>query len=98
MNDTHPKVAEKWKEWMASKRPEERLMMACSMYDTAKALVVSSILDKTPDISPSQLRREVFLRFYGSDFDPVTTKKILAWLDANPPRVPPLSSSKFNPL
>ena len=78
MNDTHPRIAEKLKEWMAAKRPEERLLMCCSMYDTAKALVIASIRERTPDISPSQLRREVFLRFYGSDFKPETRDKILA--------------------
>ena len=80
MNDTNPRVAEKLKKWMAAKRPEERLLMCCSMYDTAKALVVASIRERTPDISPNQLRREVFLRFYGSDFNPVVRNKILAWM------------------
>jgi hypothetical protein len=56
---------------------EERLRMGCSMYDFARELVVASVLAKTPDASPSELRRAIFLRFYGDDFDPETREKIL---------------------
>ena len=85
MNDTHPKAAEKWKEWMAAQPPEKRLMMGCSMYDTAKALVVASLREKTPRITDRDLRREVFLRFYRSDFKPAVLEKILKSFEIDPP-------------
>ena len=69
---------------MASKLPEERFLMGLSMYDTAKELVISSIRERHPAISPASLRRSIFLRFYASDFEPAIRNKILAWFDSPP--------------
>ncbi len=56
---------------------EESLKMACSMYDTAKALVRANILQNNPNISSSDLKKEIFLRFYGSDFSELEKEKII---------------------
>jgi hypothetical protein len=47
-------------------------------------LVRASILAATPNASPAQLRQEIFLRFYGHEFDVQTLHKILAALDGAP--------------
>ncbi len=80
MNDTSPEMAEKMRELIRMKTPEERLKMGCSMYDSSKRLVIHSILESHPGLSPTGLRRELFLKFYGSDFDPAKRQKILAHL------------------
>ncbi|MBI3313238.1 MAG: hypothetical protein HYZ83_03305 [Candidatus Omnitrophica bacterium] len=77
MNDTTPKIAEKMEEMFQQKTPGERLAMGCSMFDLAKELVKSSILQNDPDISPSLMRQELFLRFYGNDFNPAARQKIV---------------------
>jgi len=80
MKDTHPKIVEKFEEMLSAKTGQERLMMGCSMFEMSKRLVVSSILQQNPHASPSFLRREVFLRFYGHEFDSKTVEKIVQHL------------------
>lgn len=77
MNDTHPEVAAKFQRLMKMKSNEERLLMGCSMYDTAKQIVKSAIFSQHPKIKPSEMKKEIFLRFYGMEFDEVKTAKIL---------------------
>ena len=67
MNDTHPRSAELLLKLMKTKSNEERLIMGCSMYGTAKQIVKDSIIAKEPDISDKELNRRIFQRFYGYD-------------------------------
>ena len=60
---------------------EERLKMGCSMHATARALVRASVLEKNPLVSHAALKKALFLRFYGQDFDPLRRKKILKALE-----------------
>jgi hypothetical protein len=60
---------------------EERLKMGFSMYATARALVIASILEKEPHAAPAALRRALFLRFYGQEFDHHEREKILRALE-----------------
>ncbi len=62
---------------MMERPPEERLRMGCSMFDTAKEIVRSSILERNPHISPQELKKEIFLRFYGQEFESEQKRKIL---------------------
>lgn len=62
--------------------PEERLQMGCSMFDTAKEIVRSSILERHPHISVQELKKEIFLRFYGEDFGVGQKRKILDSLNS----------------
>lgn len=59
---------------------EERLKMGCSMHATAQTLIRASVLEKDPLASPAALRRALFLRFYGHEFDSDTRDKILRTL------------------
>lgn len=77
MNDTDLKMSAKMVEMIRQKSPAERLAMGCSMYDFSKRLVTSSILKEKPHLSPSELRTELFLRFYGNDFDLAKQQKII---------------------
>ena len=77
MNDTSPAIEEKMREMIRRKTPEERFKMGCSMYDFSKHLVTRAILEKRPGLSLRNLRQELFLRFYGEDFDPSIRQRIL---------------------
>lgn len=52
-------------------------MIGFSMTETAGQLVRASILETNPTISPLELKKEVFLRFYRNDFVPPLLQKIL---------------------
>jgi hypothetical protein len=82
MDDTTPEIAAKVREMIRAKSPTERLQMGWSMYLTSKYLVTQGILAQKPDLSPTELKKELFLRFYGNDFDEKTCTKILAHLEA----------------
>lgn len=74
MNDTSDLIKEKVEANYASISGEEKLLMALSMFETARALVIASL---PKDISESELRKELFLRFYGNDFDEDEKIKII---------------------
>ena len=76
MNDTHPQIEMKIIEMIQRKTPAERLAMGCSMFDFSKQLVTDSIRKEKPNLLPALLQRELFLRFYGSEFDPARREKI----------------------
>ncbi len=80
MNDTSPEITKKMCEMIRMKTPEERFRMGCSMNDTSRYLVKCAILRENPDISPVALRQEIFLKFYGDDFNPVEKQRILDYL------------------
>ena len=65
--DTNLKYGRFFQELLASKSNEERLIMGCSMYDAAKEIVTASILNQNPHISKEMLKKEIFLRFYGTE-------------------------------
>ena len=77
MRDTSPEMEQRYRVMLLQRSGVERLKMGCSMHATAQALVRASILEKDPQASPEALRRALFLRFYGQDFDPQSREKIL---------------------
>ena len=81
MNDTDPEVEQKFIAMLLERSGEERLKMGCSMHATAQALVKASVLEKDPLASPAALRRALFLRFYGHEFDAEARDKILLALE-----------------
>ena len=81
MHDTTPEMAEKMREMILKKSPLERLEMGSSMYATSKYLITCGILKENPNISPAELKREIFLKFYGQDFDPEELERILKHLE-----------------
>jgi hypothetical protein len=68
MNDTHPDVTVRFKRLMMCKSGQQRLLMGCSMYDAARKIVQSAILAQRPAITPEEMKKEIFLRFYGQEF------------------------------
>jgi len=80
MNDTNPDIAVRFRNLMMSKTGQQRLRMGCSMYDTAKQIVLSAIHNRQPGITDAEIKREVFLRFYGSEFSQADKEKFLSAL------------------
>jgi len=82
MFDTHPDIAIRFRDLMMSKTGEERLLMGCSMYDTARQIVRSSIYNNRPEITDDEMKKEIFLRFYGREFSRADREKLLTALTA----------------
>ncbi len=80
MNDTHPEIAVRYRELMMRKSGEQRLLMGCSMYDTAKQIVRSAIYNSRPGITDAEMKKEIFLRFYGLEFSQADREKFLSVL------------------
>lgn len=78
MNDTTRAVEERYRNMILRLSPQERLKMACGMYESGKRLVLSRILKDEPHPDRPRLRAQFFLRMYGSDFTPSEADKILA--------------------
>jgi len=77
-------MEQKYRKMLLERSGEERLKMGCSMYATARALVVASVLAAEPAASPAAVRRAIFLRFYGGEFDARTRERIIVRLGEQP--------------
>ncbi len=88
MTDTRPEAARKYREMLLGRSREERLKMGSSMHATARALVRASVLAQDPAASPAALRRALFLRFYGHEFDAQERERIAVWLGRDEPKSP----------
>jgi hypothetical protein len=80
MNDTSPEIERKHRELLLQRSGAERLKMGCSMFATARALAVASILEKEPSAPPERVREQLFQRFYGADFSADARERIVARL------------------
>ncbi len=83
MTDTPPAVMQRYRAMLLARSPEERLKMGCSMGATARALVRASALASDPHASPADIRRALFMRFYGHEFDAAQREKIMASLEGH---------------
>ena len=54
--------------------------MGCSMLATVQALAKAWISQQHPGACPAELKRLLFLHFYGTDFEPEERKRIAAAL------------------
>lgn len=82
MNDTSPDIAARYRAMLMERTGEERLIMGCAMRDTARAIVEASILAADPQATPQAVRKGLFLRFYGHEFDARVREKILAAIES----------------
>ncbi|MBU6392394.1 MAG: hypothetical protein KGJ87_07600 [Planctomycetota bacterium] len=77
MNDTKASVEVLFQKMMMEKSGQERMKMGFSMFDFARRQVIASIQRKNQNIDIKDLKRELFLRFYGQDFSSEEQEKIL---------------------
>ena len=83
MKDTSAAMETRYRDMLMRRSGSERLKMGCSMLATARALARASVQARDPSVSPSSLRRELFLHFYRGDFGPNDQLKILTHLAAS---------------
>lgn len=62
MNDTSPEVLELVRQKLMARPGEERFVMGALMFDAARDMVLASL---PIGLSPDQLKRQLFQRFYG---------------------------------
>lgn len=77
MSDTPTQIQQRYKEMLMSRTPTERLRMVSRMYDSGRKLVISGIQNGRHELNASQLRTQLFLRMYGSDFTAADRDKII---------------------
>lgn len=77
MKDTTPEIESLFNQMMMSKTGQERLKMGFSMFEMARKQVLASIVNQNPNADPREIRKKLFLRFYGKDFTPEECEKIL---------------------
>lgn len=75
MSDTSKSVKNKIDEIYLKKTGEEKLLMALRMFETAREFVISSLPN---NLSDKELRKALFLRFYGNDFSVNEKEKFLS--------------------
>ena len=77
MNDTDEKTQNLFNSMIMSKSGQERLAMGFSMFNMARKQVIAAIKQNKPFADAMEIKRDIFLRFYGHDFSPEEQKKIL---------------------
>lgn len=80
MNDTPSLVNATYRRLLANVTGEERLRFASESFESAKVIVRASLSGIEGDI---ELRKKVFLRFYGNDVGEMFTKKFFEHLTLN---------------
>ena len=81
MNDTPPEMEARYRDMLMQRSGEERLIMGCAMRDTARILVEASIREQDPQATSETIRKGLFLRFYGHEFDAESRARILAAIE-----------------
>jgi len=82
MKDTPPEIEARYRDMLMQRSGEERLKMGCAMRETARALVEASIREQDPRATPEAVRKGLFLRFYGHEFNAESREKILAAIES----------------
>jgi hypothetical protein len=77
------KTEQRYDAMLMALAPEERLAMAGDMLASARALVVAG-MSKDLATNPRLIRRQLFLAFYGNDFEPSQRDRILEFIDSLP--------------
>ena len=82
MNDTSSEMDQRYRVMLMRRTGEERLIMGCAMRDTARAFVEASLKAQDPQATVESIRKGLFLRFYGQEFDAESQAKILAAIES----------------
>ena len=77
MNDTPEELRRKQFEIMMAIPEEVRIRQLFEMTELSRKIIEGRIRAANPEISPTELKVEVFKTFYRSDFDDQTMQRIL---------------------
>ena len=72
--DTAPEAAARYREMLLARSPSDRIVMACGLFDTARATVLASLGNESDVVTR---RVHLFTRTYGRDFDAATVRRII---------------------
>ena len=78
MNDTSPEAKRIQDELFAKLTGEERMLMGLEMFETARKIVLSSFPE---NLSENEIRKRLFLRFYGNEFTKEQIEEIFERID-----------------
>ena len=81
--DTSPEMAQKYQDLIMAMAPEQRVIMGCEMFDTARALMKAGLANE-PNPQNLSLRVRILHRLYGRDFSPRELEKISRVFDSSP--------------
>ena len=91
MKDTSPEIEARLRELFRQRTGAERVRMGCEMFSTARVIMTASL--EAQGYRGTALRKQIFLRTYGQDFDPVTLAKICQALFPDPAATLPSDST-----
>lgn len=74
MNDTHPIVAREMRARYERLTPSERVQIASGMYETARAIILSTL---PPGLTPAERSYRLFIRMHGEEYEPLARKAFL---------------------
>lgn len=77
MRDTSPQIESRFIEMMMKKSGEERMRLGFSMFEMARRQVIASIKMDEPNADIREIRKGIFLRFYGLEFSPEEQRIII---------------------
>ena len=81
--DTHPDIERRTRAILLAKTPEERLRMASAMSVGARAMAHAGVRAQLgPDASDREVRRLVFVRFYGRELGKARAEAIFDAIEA----------------
>jgi hypothetical protein len=80
MKDTNPEMRKIQSAITFAMTPQERFMQGIEMIDYVRMVVENSIKAQNPTISETELKVQVFRRYYQKDFSPEKLEEIIAWL------------------
>jgi hypothetical protein len=81
VRDTSPEIERKFIDMMMKRSGQERLKMGFSMFNMARRQVVAFIKMNKPNADRKEIRKDIFIRFYGQDFPPETQEKIFRQIE-----------------
>lgn len=82
MSDTSPKIEAMVKEYYKQMTPDERVRIAASMFDTARAIVLSSL---PPDLSRRDRRLALARRLYSDELPEAALIAHAEWPETQAP-------------
>jgi hypothetical protein len=68
--DTSPEIAELYHRMLMNRSGDERIQMACEMFQAGRAMVHASLIDQGIQDHSEEMRVEVLRRTYWRDFPP----------------------------
>jgi hypothetical protein len=86
--DTPPDVEVSFDALLARRSGSDRVRMVSEMFETARALAIADIRRVRPDISDTDLRLQLFDRFYGDEWSNAERADLRARLAGRPRTAP----------